>query len=163
MIWEIISVFGDVEFWVGAALISLIFIFTVPKRSKSNIAWFVFLTLPAVIMSYAISYGLKTYFKIPRPCLGLISCPSGYSFPSIHATVIFAAVTTLAFHYKNKRLGIILFIVGFLVALSRLMLGVHTVEDIITGSIIGIMIGILVQKANENYRKEIKEIVSEIK
>jgi membrane-associated phospholipid phosphatase len=42
-------------------------------------------------------------------------------------------------------------------------LGVHTVEDIIVGSIIGIVVGILIQKANENYRKEIREIVSDIK
>jgi undecaprenyl-diphosphatase len=163
MIWEIITVFGSVEFWVGAALISMIFLFTVPKKARKNIAWFVFLTLPAVTMSYAVVYVMKTYFKIPRPCLGLITCPSTYSFPSGHAAVIFAAVTTLAFHYKNKCLGIILFILGCLVALSRLILGVHTAEDIIVGSLIGIVIGILIQKANENYRKEIGKIVSDIK
>jgi len=163
MIGEIITVFGGVEFWVGAALVSLIFLFTIPKKTRKNIAWFVFLTLPAVIMSYAVIYVMKTYFKIPRPCLGLTTCPSTYSFPSGHAAVIFAAMTTLAFHYKSKRLGLILFIFGGLVALSRLMLGVHAIEDVIVGSIIGIIIGIIVQKANENYQKEIKEIISEIK
>jgi len=163
MIWEIITVFGDVEFWVGAALVSLIFLFTVPKKTRKNIAWFVFLTLPAVIVSYAVVYSMKVYFKIPRPCLGLTTCPSTYSFPSAHAAVIFAAVTTLTFHYKNKRLGSILFLLGCLVALSRVILGVHIFEDIIVGSIIGIIIGILIQKANENYRKEIREIVSDIK
>ena len=163
MIWEIITVFGDVEFWVGAALVSLIFLFTVPKKTRKNIAWFVFLTLPAVIVSYAVVYSMKVYFKIPRPCLGLTTCPSTYSFPSAHAAVIFAAVTTLTFHYKNKRLGSILFLLGCLVALSRVILGVHIFEDIIVGSIIGIVIGTLIQKANENYRKEIREIVSDIK
>jgi membrane-associated phospholipid phosphatase len=163
MIWEIITAFGDVEFWVGASIISLIFFFTIPKKARKNIAWFIFLTLPAVIMSYAVVYAMKIYFKIPRPCLGLTTCPSTYSFPSAHAAVIFAAMTTLAFHYKNKRLSIILFIIGCLVALSRLILGVHTAEDIIVGSIIGIVIGIFIQKANENYRKEIREIVSDVK
>jgi membrane-associated phospholipid phosphatase len=163
LLWQILSIFGDLEFWIGASLVSLIFLFAVPKKARKNIAWFVFLTLPAVIMSSTIVYTMKNYFKIPRPCWGLITCPSDYSFPSAHAAVIFAAMTTLAFHYKNKRLGIILFILGCLVAISRVILGVHTFEDIIVGSIIGIIIGILIQKANENYRKEIKEIVSDIK
>lgn len=163
MIWQIVSIFGDVQFWVGAALISLIFLYAVPKKARKNIAWFVFLTLPAVMIGYGISYGLKIFFKIPRLCLGLLECPTTYSFPSGHATVIFAAVTTLTFHYKNKGLGIILFLVGCLVAVSRIVLEYHTSEDVIVGSIIGILIGILVQKANENYQKEIKEIVSDIK
>lgn len=163
MIWQILSIFGDLEFWIGASLVSLIFLFAVPKKARKNIAWFVFLTLPAVIMSYAVVYTMKIYFKIPRPCWGLIACPSDYSFPSAHAAVIFTAVTTLVFHYKNKHLGIILFLLGCLVALSRVILGVHTFEDIIVGSIIGIIIGTLIQKTNENYRKEIREILTEMK
>lgn len=163
MIWQFFTMFGDIQFWVGAALVSLVFLFTVPKRGKKHISWFVFLVLPAVIIGYMIVYGLKVFFKLSRPCIGLPFCPTTYSFPSGHATVIFAAMTVLALHYKNKSLGIFLFIFSVLVVLSRLMMGVHNIEDVIVGSLIGVVIGVLVQKANKNYQKEIKEIVSELK
>jgi len=163
MIWQFFTMFGDIQFWVGTALVSLVFLFTVPKQGRKHISWFIFLVLPAVIIGYMISYGLKVLFKVPRPCAGLPFCPTTYSFPSGHATVIFAAMTVLAFHYKNKSLGMFLFIFGVLVVLSRLMMGVHNIEDVFVGSLIGIIIGVLVQKANKNYQKEIKEIVSELK
>lgn len=162
MIWEILSIFGEGLFWIGIALIFLVYFFIAPKKMKKQVFMFSFSVLLAVTISFLVVYGMKAIFKISRPCLGLPDCPENYSFPSGHAAVIFAVATTLAFHYKDKRLGIMLFILGCFVAISRLMIGVHTIEDIIGGSMIGIVIGILVNKANENYQKEIKEIVSEI-
>jgi len=162
-IWEFISIFGDVQFWTGAALTSLLFLLAVPKKARKNITWFVFLVLPAVIISYSITYGLKYFLKIPRPCLGLATCPTSYSFPSGHATVIFAAMTALSLHYRNKKLTVFLMLFGLLVSVSRVMLGVHEPLDVIFGSIIGIVSGFLVYRAYENYQKEIKGIVSEIK
>jgi len=163
IIWEVLSIFGDVQFWVGAALTSTLFLFTIPKRGKKHIAWFVFLVLPAVVMSWMVTGGLKEIFKIPRPCLGLSFCPTTYSFPSGHATVIFAAVTTLSLYYKDKRLAFLLYILSGFVALSRIILGVHRLEDVMIGLLIGIVIGILVQKAYDNYKKDVLELVSEIK
>lgn len=161
--WQFLTMFGDVQFWVGAALVSLVFLFAIPKRGRKHISWFIFLVLPAVLMSYMISYGLKIFFEIPRPCVGLPFCPITYSFPSGHATVISAAMVTLSLHYKNKQLRIILLIFGVLVILSRLMMGVHNIEDVVVGSLIGVVIGVLVQRANKNYQRGIKEIVSELK
>ena len=159
MFWELVTIFGDMQFWVGAALTSLILLFTIPKKHRKHIAWFVFLVLPAVTIGYGIGYALKSIFKTPRPCVGLATCLSGYSFPSLHATVIFAAASVLTFHYKDKRLGVFFLILSVLVAVSRVMLGVHRVEDIIVGSIIGIIVGVLVQKAYKNYQSEIKDII----
>lgn len=157
--WESITIFGDVQFWVGAALTALIILFAVPKKHRKYVAWFVFLVLPAVTIGYAIDYVLKLIFRIPRPCVGLSTCPSGFSFPSGHATVIFAVTSVLMFHYKNKRLGVFFLILSFLVAISRVMLGVHRVEDVLVGSIIGIIVGIFVQKAYRNYHTEIEHII----
>jgi undecaprenyl-diphosphatase len=161
--WEFISIFGDVQFWVGAALTSLLFLFAVPKKTRKNIVWFVFLVLPAVIISYSITFGLKNFLKTPRPCFGVDACPISYSFPSGHATVIFAAMTTLSLHYKNRKLTVLSMFFGLLVSVSRVMLGVHEPLDVIAGSIIGIVSGFLVYRAYENYQKEIKGIISEIK
>jgi membrane-associated phospholipid phosphatase len=163
MIWQFLSIFGDIQFWMGTALTSLIFLFTVPKRARKHIAWFVFLVLPTVIISWGVTQNLKEIFKIPRPCLGLPYCPTTYSFPSGHATVIFAAAGVLSLYYKDKRLTVFLFISACLVALSRMILNVHRIEDIVFGSIIGLVTGFLIQKAYVNYQKEIKEFVSELK
>ena len=161
--WQALSLFGDVQFWVGAVLVSLVFLFTVPKRMRKHVAWFTFLVSPAVALGYMISHGLKILFKVPRPCLGLSFCPTTYSFPSGHATVVFAAMTTLALHYKDKRLGIFLFVLASVSAFSRLMMNVHTLEDVVFGSIIGIVIGILVQRAYRNYQEKIEGIVLKFK
>lgn len=158
--WESITIFGDLRFWIGAALTALILLFAVPKKHRKYIAWFVFLVLPAVTISYAIGYVLKLIFRIPRPCVGLSTCPSGFSFPSGHATVIFAASSVLMFHYKNKKLGVFFLILSVLVAVSRVMLGVHRVEDIIAGAIIGLTVGVLVQKIYKNYHNKIKHVIA---
>jgi len=160
MIWEVVSIFGDVQFWIGTALASLLFLFTIPKKARKHVVWFVFETLPAVIMAWTITQAIKFLFKIPRPCLGLSFCPTTYSFPSGHATVIFTASTVLSLHYKNRHLTYFLLTSACLVAFSRIMLNVHRLEDIAFGSIIGIIVGILVQKTYMNYHKEIKEFVS---
>ena len=157
--WESITILGDLEFWVGAGVIALILFFVVPKKYRKHVVWFVFLVLPAVMISYGIGYILKIIFRIPRPCVGLATCPDGFSFPSGHATVIFAATSVLMFHYKDKKLGAFFLILSVLVAVSRVMLGVHRVEDIVAGSIIGMITGVLVQKIYENYQTKIERMI----
>jgi undecaprenyl-diphosphatase len=163
MIWQFLSIFGDIQFWIGAAIVSVLFLFTIPKKARKHVAWFVFLVLPAVIISSTITLGLKDVLRIPRPCLGDQTCPVSYSLPSGHATVIFAAMTALSLHYKKKKLTFLFMVFAFLVTISRLMLGVHTLDDVVIGSIIGLITGILVEKTYENYQKEISQIVKEIK
>jgi len=160
--WQFLSIFGDVQFWIGAAIISILFLFTIPKKARKHVAWFIFLVLPAVIISSTITLGLKSFFRIPRPCLDYEACATGYSFPSGHATVIFAAMTSLSLHYKKKKMTLLFMFFAFLVTISRLMLGLHTLDDVVIGSIIGLITGILVEKTYENYQKEIGQIVKEI-
>lgn len=159
MFWETITIFGDVQFWVGAALTSLILLFAIPKKHRKYIAWFIFLVLPAVTIGYGTGYLLKSVFKIPRPCVGLSSCISGFSFPSLHVTVIFAVSSVLILHYKDKNLSVFFLVLSFLVAISRVVLGFHRIEDVLAGAIIGIVIGMLVQKAYKNYHSEISHII----
>jgi len=151
MLWEFITIFGSVTFWASAAVVALIFSFFIPEKSKKYVLLFVFLTLPAVLISYTVTDTLKTFFKIQRPCYGMLNCPEDYSFPSNHTTVVFAATIALVLHYKDKRLGIILITIAILTSISRIMLGLHRTEDILVGSIVGMIVGILVQKAYKNY------------
>ena len=57
-----------------------------------------------------------------------------YSFPSGHTTASFAAAVTLSFAFSQ--LSILFIFIAFLVAVSRIYLGVHYPSDILIGIII---------------------------
>ena len=159
-LWEFITMFGDFQFWIAASMTALIIYLGVPKKLRKYLVWFIFLVLPSVVMSYSVTSMLKIIFKVPRPCFGLEDCPTTYSFPSGHATVAFAALTIIALHYKNEKLGFILLLFACLVAYSRVALNVHRFEDIIVGSLIGLLTAFLVWKAYEKQKKDIETLVT---
>lgn len=160
--WEIVSGFGSLEFWVGASLTCLLLFFAVPKKSRKYFIWFIFLVLPSVIIADSISHGIKLILQLPRPCFGLPGCPSGYSMPSGHATVAFAAMTALGLHYKKKNYLILCLIFAEFVGISRIVLGVHTIPDVLVGMIIGMISGFFVQKAYEMYYEDLQRVVKKV-
>lgn len=108
---------------------------------------------------------IKTITYIPRPYIALSGIiplftePPGYdSFPSGHATLFFALATVI--YMRHKKVGIIFYLLAFLIAISRVIAGVHYIGDIIAGAAIGILgtycIGYLFAKvfaAFQAYRK----------
>ncbi len=69
----------------------------------------------------------------------------GKSFPSRHVFSAFI-IATFALRY-SLLMGILLLALGFLLALARVLLGIHFVRDCVAGALIGIasaVIGILV-------------------
>ncbi|WP_200789018.1 phosphatase PAP2 family protein [Atopostipes suicloacalis] len=66
---------------------------------------------------------------------------TGNSFPSRHVFSIFVIATTL--YFISKPLGILLMIAGVLLAILRVVGGVHFPRDVIAGAIIGIVSGVL--------------------
>jgi undecaprenyl-diphosphatase len=157
-IWQIFSIFGSVTFWLGAALGAIIIYVFLPKETKKYAAWYIFGALPAVVISWIIVTSLKNLFQIPRPCIGF-ECPAGYSFPSGHAAVIFAAMTVATIHSKSRKLDAIFICLAVLVALSRFFLGYHRIEDVIVGSAIGWLVGYLIYKNYENILRKVKLIL----
>ena len=153
--WTFMTYFGEISFWLGAATISALMYRVVPKKSKRYLNWFIFATLPAITVSYFTVSVLKIIFAVPRPCIG-IDCPTDYSFPSGHSAVIFSAVTmfTLFFH-KKRNIHFVLITIALLTAYSRVVLGVHTLLDIIGGIFVGIAVAFLIYK---NYKEIIKKI-----
>jgi len=160
--WEIISGFGSLYFWIGASLTCLFLFFAVPKKSRKYFVWFIFLVLPSVIISNSITHGIKLTLQVPRPCHGVSDCPAGYSMPSGHTTVIFAAMTVLGLHYKKRKHLLLALIFAQVVGMSRIILGVHTVPDVLVGSVIGMLTGFLVQKAYGMHYKDFERIVKKV-
>jgi membrane-associated phospholipid phosphatase len=137
-IWQFLSYFGDIAYWLGFTISFFLIYPFLEKKDKERSKWILFNLLPAVIISYFFTFVLKLIFHIPRICVGASYCPSTYSFPSGHATVALAFSTVIYLHFKKKHLiHFLAFLLAFLVCLSRIMMGVHTLKDVLVGAIIG--------------------------
>lgn len=66
-----------------------------------------------------------------------------YSFPSGHASFLFAFSTAIYFH--NKKWGIIFFINSAIICVARIMAGVHYPSDIIAGAAVGVISAFLIK------------------
>lgn len=105
----------------------------------------------SVLVAYALEEGLNLLFPVPRPFVAggfapLIGVPPREyytSFPSGHATVIAALGTSVFF--TERRLGILILVLGVLVGVGRVMAGVHYWIDILAGFILGIAVASLVK------------------
>ncbi|RCK76543.1 MAG: putative membrane-associated phospholipid phosphatase [Ignavibacteriae bacterium] len=74
----------------------------------------------------------------------LVSCGSGFSFPSSHAVNHFAVAVILTYYYNNFKL--LFFSIATLVAFSRVYNGVHFPSDIFFGALIGCLIAFVMYK-----------------
>lgn len=108
-------------------------------------------------LSFLISGGitqiLKRTLEIPRPSsvvfdsinkIDGVILAQHLSFPSGHATSAFALFFSLKLLIKNKKIGLICFLLAALSAYSRVYLGQHFPADILVGSIIGVAISLVV-------------------
>lgn len=75
-----------------------------------------------------------------------------YSFPSGHSTSAFALFLLLSFYIKNKVLGAAMCFAAALVAITRIYLLQHFLEDVLSGSIIGVVCCTLIYAIFETKR-----------
>lgn len=91
-----------------------------------------------------------------------------HSFPSGHATTCFVLFTILAFHYQKKYFLQIVFLMGVLFfSYTRVYLSQHFLQDIVAGSIIGVLVSQFVwdflNPKLSNWDKPIKRLKKESK
>lgn len=104
-----------------------------------------------VILTPSISFVLvslfRRYINAPRPYEVRGNVPiikkdtQGKSFPSRHVFSAFVIATTI--YFINSPLGIFLMLTGCILAVLRVIGGVHFPRDVIAGALIGILSGIL--------------------
>ena len=101
----------------------------------------------AFLITGAAVFVLKKVIARPRPSLSLIT-ETSYSFPSGHATIMFAILPIIWVYFKNLR--IIWLVASLIIAFSRLYLGAHYFTDVISGIIFGLGIGFCVVNFKKN-------------
>jgi undecaprenyl-diphosphatase len=88
---------------------------------------------------------LKRAIRRPRPCAIASHCwaellpPDQFSFPSGHSITAFAMAICLGLFYPSLLAGLLFCAVS--IALSRVVLGMHYLSDVIVGSTIGAILG----------------------
>jgi membrane-associated phospholipid phosphatase len=109
--------------------------------------------LVAFITSGIVAQVIKNLTHAPRP--RAFFKPGAYSnfidgvtqsgltsFPSGHTTTVFALATILALHARNKNWGILYLLLAVGEAYSRVYLGQHFLQDVVVGSLIGVLFAI---------------------
>ena len=134
LVWAVLTFFSD-------GLVS--FIILLPWiRKKPKLIWAV---LIAAIIFTLIGQGIKRIVDVPRPpqvlapeAFRLIGPDWGqHAFPSGHAAMIFMLAGAFVFTTHRKWLKWLLIVFASLIALSRVVVGVHWPLDILAGATLG--------------------------
>jgi membrane-associated phospholipid phosphatase len=131
--FDLVTTLGGTEF----LLLVLAVLYWVGKRRETlTVISFTLVALAAIL---ALKYGLA----LPRPpaAVRVVALESGpYGFPSGHATAATVVYGGLAVFYDRGRAGRRYLVAGTLiglVALSRVVIGVHYLGDVLTGILLG--------------------------
>lgn len=137
-VWGWVTHLGDAKVVLILVMLGVIETIVIRVKKRSPIP----LVAPwlGVLAAGSVAEVLKRWVDRPRPgqlehLMGLVVTDPGRSFPSGHATAIFALATALSFRWPKG--WAVWFGVAVLVALSRLALGVHWPSDLVAGVLIG--------------------------
>lgn len=138
-IWMICATRGG-DGWLWYAMGLILLLFGGPER---------FAAVGEAALSAAMATGifirLKKITGRKRPCAIEPHCwatllpPDHFSFPSGHSMTAFAVAVPLGMFYPDLVLGLLF--CAFSIAVSRILLGMHFLSDVVAGSLLGAAIG----------------------
>ncbi len=121
------------NYYVLAFIITLIPLLKNKERLRNLLKFWVSFLSAGILV-----YVLKILIARPRPLLSLIE-ELDYSFPSGHATIMFALLPVFLSSFKEYRYYWL--VLALLISFSRIYLGVHYLSDVIGGIILGLIVG----------------------
>ena len=136
----------------------LFFLFWPKKDRIKNRAMILVSMVAALVARFLVKNIILLFYDRPRPYVNL---PLAHkliyinpienlqSFPSGHA-LFFFALSAVVYSF-NKKLGIFFFICSTIISLARVFVGVHWPSDIITGAVLGIITGVIINWFYKNY------------
>lgn len=125
--------FTGIAVTVVAAILKRIFAFERP---------FLYFRNRGIESQYSIIEGIEPYS-------GLTSFPSG------HAMAGFALMSLLSLYIRNSYLAMVFLLVAILVGFSRIYLGHHFIEDVLFGSVMGVLVSHLIYALMEKWKTPI--------
>lgn len=144
--WRFLSMYGG---FLYVAFFSGLFLASLDQRER-----LVILTALSLVFTTVSTILLRYIVRRPRPAFmktGYVPWMNDYSFPSGHASMIFAIAALESWLFLTPTLTaagsiltIIAIIMACLIAISRVMLGVHYVSDIVAGAFLGTIISAIV-------------------
>jgi len=144
------------------AICLIILIYGIMKKNK-RIIHLAIIGLIGLAFTDSIISAIKIIVAEPRPFVNLnnvhllVGENDSFSFPSGHSGNIFAIATVLglswSFKIKNNSIKLVWLLIPMatVVGFSRIYVGVHYPFDVLVGSIIGIIMGIIAIKIGKNY------------
>lgn len=146
--WEFLSEYG---------LLAFLFFFFGLWMATHWWSYALLMVSGAVGVCFAITYVLRLVFRRARPDFMKTDYKlfhikaNEYSFPSLHATISGALATSVSLvvleittHQYALPAVIFLAVIAVLVTVSRIMVGVHYLSDILAGLAVGIGITLLI-------------------
>lgn len=134
---ELIPLFFAITFFGGVGFLLVVFTldywFVDAKRGAHS--------LGLAVAGAGMVVALKAFFGEPRPSVDVAAISaSGFAFPSGHATMSTIAYGLLAYDLRKSTWRVrfaVASVVVSLIALSRVVLGVHYVRDVVAGVLFG--------------------------
>jgi undecaprenyl-diphosphatase len=140
-LWMICATRGG-DGWLWYPMAISILLFGGPERFAAVAA-----AAMAVGIGVAIFLVAKRKAGRKRPCALEPHCwasllpPDQFSFPSGHSITAFAMALSLGLFYPSLMIGLLF--CAFSIAISRIVLGMHFLSDVIVGSALGATLGYL--------------------
>ncbi len=138
-LWMVYATRGG-DGWLWYAMGAIILLFGGPERYAAVGA-----SALATAVGILLFIKLKRICNRRRPCAMASHCwasllpPDQFSFPSGHSITAFAVATPMFLHYPSLLAGLVFCAMS--VAVSRVMLGLHFLSDVLAGCAVGFGLG----------------------